>query len=90
MRIAGLSDRLFFFSIYKRQSVYCNMRQLNSLEENALKISKYSTIAFVIFFFFFIGFVAESARPLYILGRLILIVWKYIAYVAIKDLLHIN
>lgn len=31
------------------------MRQLNSLEENALKISKYSTIAFVIFFFFFIG-----------------------------------
>lgn len=85
MRIAGLSDQLFFCSIYN-----CNMRQLNSLEENALKISKYSTIAFVIFFFFFIDFVAESVRPLYILGGLILIVWKYIAYDAIKDLLHIN
>lgn len=59
------------------------MRQLNSLEENALKISKYSTIAFIIFFFFFIGFVAESVRPLYILGGLILIVWKYIAKVNI-------
>ena len=66
------------------------MRQLDSLEESALKISKYSTIAFVIFFFFFMDFVAEFVRLLYILGGLILIVWKYIAYVAIKELLHID
>lgn len=66
------------------------MRQLNSLEENALNISKYSTIAFVIFFFFFIDFVTEFVRHLYILGGLILIVWKYIAYIAIKELLHID